>query len=761
MNLANTIRLMAEKKGTPPWDGETPDYAGAAKKIRDYAKKSGGIDKSDMLSIANQLDALAKKSSPKLLARTMTNIGSLDTDVRDKIKQLMKESNCMEALELDEAMVRGKEVFDKTFANRKQADDFAQKNGGRVKQVGRVFYVFKEAVEDDEPASPDEGSMAMQQLEFIEYAAEEIGEHIKAGGKFPEWMQNKLATVNDQMQSLHAQIDHEEIEDDEPEEMDEAKRDPSKSGGTGYDLYHKDFSSAMKHAYDYAKSKLGVEIDPKEIDDKVASGPRKPSAGKTNSYRLKGKDGKKGVQIQVANLDNKKYELNMYKESVEMELDENAGLIKDYQGMKAQGKKDHNILDALMSMPKYKRMSKDQMAKIIGDAKRKGIFKEEVELDEAYKTPSEASAYEAGKKAAREGKKYQDNPNKKGTAEFTAWSKGHNEARAKGMKEESELDETFMKWQVKVGAKVWRGTARNAGEAVKKARPSMGNLDLTKASVTRIKEDIDMTLEEAREDTATQVARALKKMGVKPNAKEADIIKKIPGVLKKMGLENDKLIKRDPDFIGDVLNSMNEDIDIQEEQKISLEEAVMLAVFGEAKKDKKAPETDKDDDGEGMDPVDKKALKKDYDDRAKDGDGDLDNDGDEDKTDKYLHKKRQAVTKAINNTKKGPKSNGKSEPVDTTPTMDEEMSDDQMKKRDEIMKGLEKKKGEFVSKYGDRAKEVMARTATKMAMKESSDAYGKSQQAIADRKKRDAISSSDKDKLGKLAALMAKQKNNK
>jgi hypothetical protein len=94
-------------------------------------------------------------------------------------------------------------------------------------------------------------------------------------------------------------------------------RDPSKSGGSGYDLYHKDFSSAMKHAYGHAK-KLGVDIDPKEIDDKVASGPRKPSAGKTNSYRLMGKDGKKGVQIQVANLDNKKYELNMYKESVEI-----------------------------------------------------------------------------------------------------------------------------------------------------------------------------------------------------------------------------------------------------------------------------------------------------------------------------------------------------------------------------------------------------------------------------------------------------------
>ena len=58
-------------------------------------------------------------------------------------------------------------------------------------------------------------------------------------------------------------------------------------------------------------------------------------------------------------------------------LEENKALMKDYQALKAKGKKDSQALDYLMSMPKYKRMSKDQMAKVIGDAKRKGIFKEE------------------------------------------------------------------------------------------------------------------------------------------------------------------------------------------------------------------------------------------------------------------------------------------------------------------------------------------------------------------------------------------------
>ena len=88
-----------------------------------------------------------------------------------------------------------------------------------------------------------------------------------------------------------------------------------------YKLYHKDFSSAMKHAYDTVK-KMGYEVDPESINDKVAFGPRKPSGGKTNSYRLdllkKGKPQKKGVQIQVYNMDNKSYELNMYLEEVEL-----------------------------------------------------------------------------------------------------------------------------------------------------------------------------------------------------------------------------------------------------------------------------------------------------------------------------------------------------------------------------------------------------------------------------------------------------------
>ena len=79
---------------------------------------------------------------------------------------------------------------------------------------------------------------------------------------------------------------------------------------TGYELYHKTFSAAMQHAYQAAR-KMGYIVDSGDIDSKVSNGPKKPSSGKTNSYIL-GTQKKQNLHVQVANLDNKRYELNMY-----------------------------------------------------------------------------------------------------------------------------------------------------------------------------------------------------------------------------------------------------------------------------------------------------------------------------------------------------------------------------------------------------------------------------------------------------------------
>ena len=96
-------------------------------------------------------------------------------------------------------------------------------------------------------------------------------------------------------------------------ELDEKK-------GSDYELYHKTFSDAMQHAYAVAK-KRGYTVDKDDIDNKVATGPRKPSKGKTNRYIL-GTDKKQNLHVQVANLDNKRYELNMYIEEVDRAKDD-------------------------------------------------------------------------------------------------------------------------------------------------------------------------------------------------------------------------------------------------------------------------------------------------------------------------------------------------------------------------------------------------------------------------------------------------------
>ena len=114
---------------------------------------------------------------------------------------------------------------------------------------------------------------------------------------------------------------------------------------TGYELFHRDFSGAMQHAYAHAKKKFGITIDKDEIDDKVAMGPRKPSKGKTNSYRLRGDKG--NIQVQVYNMGSR-FELNMYKEEVVEDFDPADFDIKATSKDKEQA--DQNILIQLQKV---------------------------------------------------------------------------------------------------------------------------------------------------------------------------------------------------------------------------------------------------------------------------------------------------------------------------------------------------------------------------------------------------------------------------
>jgi hypothetical protein len=111
--------------------------------------------------------------------------------------------------------------------------------------------------------------------------------------------------------------------------MDEAKSD--------YEVYHKDYSGAVQAAIKQAE-KRGYEVDMDDWHDKVATGPKKPSSGKTNSFSVNlmkdGKASKKKLQMQVYNMDDHKYELNMYIEETEQGMAEGRVSLKQIYGDK-------------------------------------------------------------------------------------------------------------------------------------------------------------------------------------------------------------------------------------------------------------------------------------------------------------------------------------------------------------------------------------------------------------------------------------------
>ena len=96
------------------------------------------------------------------------------------------------------------------------------------------------------------------------------------------------------------------------EEVQEVQEDLQEA--PNYKLYHNTFSGAVQEAIAVAKKK-GFDVDEDDWHDKVATGPKKPSKDKTNSYSIKlmkkGKPVRQMLQIQVYNM-GAKYELNCY-----------------------------------------------------------------------------------------------------------------------------------------------------------------------------------------------------------------------------------------------------------------------------------------------------------------------------------------------------------------------------------------------------------------------------------------------------------------
>jgi len=94
-----------------------------------------------------------------------------------------------------------------------------------------------EQVVNEEPASKDEESMAVKQIEFIEYAAKELMDYVKKGEDFPEWFQNKLSKAHGEIESLHSAMGKHEstmpYTDEEADDLSEEKLECPQCKGSG------------------------------------------------------------------------------------------------------------------------------------------------------------------------------------------------------------------------------------------------------------------------------------------------------------------------------------------------------------------------------------------------------------------------------------------------------------------------------------------------------------------------------------------------
>ena len=284
-------------------------------KMKDGKVKMDSFTASAIMQVYKAINPKNKKTMENVVnTGTITSLQKLQSLAMRSIK-----SGYHEEVELDEKI---QDIPDKKLKfyksvphpsyTRKEIEDEIL----RRKKTGDSV---KEEVELDEDGHTDVAS-AIRKCMTVTEDAQDINSKLQTMStedSLPSWWTNKLAVASNDMNKMRDYIVNpvqEEVE------LDEAK----------YDLYHKDFSSAMQHSYKMAKKLHGITIDPKEIDDKVASGPRKPSEGKTNKYRLKGDKG--AIQVQVYNKGGSKpFELNMYKE--EVELGEEVS-VKDFDALK-------------------------------------------------------------------------------------------------------------------------------------------------------------------------------------------------------------------------------------------------------------------------------------------------------------------------------------------------------------------------------------------------------------------------------------------
>ena len=262
------------------------------------------------------------------------------------------------------------------------------------------------------------------------------------------------------------------------------------------------------------------------------------------------------------------------------------------------------------------------MRKVYGKAMG-GLKKEEVELDEAAKMSAKSQEwYDKGYAMGKNPSTYKSPPFGIGGAAMDAFRKGRKAGEASVKKEEVELEESSDKYMVKYTGPDKSGrTSGPFSKAAAEKKAAMGN----KADKVGGKYEVLRYVESVEESLNEELWKEIEAYAKKHGGIDKKDMMKVAMMLKKGDRKGAVKYARglDTDPRDWLLDKMDESA---EQELESLEEK---SCGKDMKKEK-------------MDPVDKKALKKDFDDRD---DKDIDNDGEVDDSDEYLHNRRKAISK--------------------------------------------------------------------------------------------------------------------
>ncbi len=623
----------------------------------------------------------------------------------------------------------------------------------------------KEISEQDDSLEKEE--MALSQLYFVKYAAEEIIEYIEEmDGEVEEWYQNKLSKVHSDMESLHSHIEgekrrlklddeeeEEEEDEDEDDEMEEQTQAAHKVSVTVSDPNHPMVSKRDE------KMEKRVIVNADNKDHAVVKA--------KEFYK------KKGLKVHDANYHSPQAKSSMKtEENIEERNKENAMKRKSMDASRgAQYKVSGNPVPD--RGPEHK--TGQAHNKAIGRALRS----EEQEIDEAtpyYKKPSfinKMSSMAKRERLERERKeKEQQKPKEEVTPPFTPdkpkknppatagkYGQGPSTAKhlaktsmnkqTKPVKEEVELDEDFMTLgpvsralvglaaglgMTMVAIDFWFGSDPDRRKPIERGLDKAekdGNAKLYHSLAAKFHQDIADDYKKKLQTLRTSPQSFYKKDSVKSGAKAGDMKKfyqeaekeylsRISRAEKKVQIFNDREKSGAPiargTFYWEQRNAAKE--------TPSLQEAIRRVVMNEKMHpNQKKLDVDGDGDIEADDLADLRAGKhKKKEEKVGKGKEQIDLKPKLDEKApvapvpdrKYI--KGTPEYKAYMATKKTrvghPTNQTKEETIH-----EEEMSDADMKKREEIVKSLKKRTAEFKDRYGDRWKEVMYATATKMAMK--------------------------------------------